>query len=619
MKRKLSLVLVLVMLLGCFAGLGAMAEGETEAAPYRPEIAYSNVAYTDGVVLMFAVEAPAALAEGERLELLVWDKLSSVEVFSANDAYVSILSPESAKATINGKEYAVFKYFELDAAMMTDVVYARPLFTDANGNRTYGDVVDYSVVEYVKTARGDFDGFAGLSDDVKSLLSSLLDFGALAQVFLGGDEPYAPNGFLANDTLGEIWVTPVIGGVENTRVFAGFYKHGADGVATVNLPFYDRFETLSVKGADGETLTDLDEDADGMQIAAAAEGDINLVAEYKMLTVGTALLDASDYSAEFNLNSRLGYESIMDEGVSYKKATSIVLKNGYTYNMSATYNHSPSEAATDYVKYPYHGLKVVSDPDNPASQVFQLTATNLSQLSLPSIQYGTNLSSAFGDTIEPVLTITVRLGRVNGKICTVDCLRLRNDQSNVPVIDEAGNPVLDASGKPTVTSSVKTYVPIFDTSASGKVYVGTATSSDSNLVATLPENGMQTFGFAVDFRNETIRAYAEDLQTGEMKLVKEIVLARPDNFNKCNRAERAGYESFESWVTTLKISAQILSTNGNWTSNDKKATVNIDGVDTPIYNTDGSANIPAMQKYCEENKAMLIDDFGILVGDVYGK
>ena len=58
MKKNFALILALVMLVVCVLGIMPMADG-ADGESYKPTIAYSNVNYTEDLVLMFAVPAPA--------------------------------------------------------------------------------------------------------------------------------------------------------------------------------------------------------------------------------------------------------------------------------------------------------------------------------------------------------------------------------------------------------------------------------------------------------------------------------------------------------------------------------------------------------------------------------
>ena len=90
---------------------------------------------------------------------------------------------------IDGTAHYVFKYTGLTAEMMTDIVYVRPVITLSDGTRVYGDMISYSIVEYAMGAKGKIDGIAPLTNpDVLELIDSMLAFGSMAQIYLGGEE-----------------------------------------------------------------------------------------------------------------------------------------------------------------------------------------------------------------------------------------------------------------------------------------------------------------------------------------------------------------------------------------------------------------------------------------------
>jgi len=232
MKRKLSLVLAIAMLASCLLGLTAFAaENDTteNAISYKDvTIAYSNVSYIDEISLMFAVPVPADLPKDSSVSVIVWDEYSDELEFSYdetiadgdNDAPAKLIAANADTASINGVEHFVFEFKDFGPEKMTDVIYARSVIVDANGRRFYGDVITHSILKHVKTALGELRGFTGIADeDTKQLLRDLLDFGADAQDYYGGAAAYLPNGYYANDDVKQIWIVPVINGVEQDKVF----------------------------------------------------------------------------------------------------------------------------------------------------------------------------------------------------------------------------------------------------------------------------------------------------------------------------------------------------------------------------------------------------------------
>ena len=173
MKKSLALILALTMLLCSVFAVIPMAEGEDAAVEtYTPEIAYANLNYTDAIYMMFAVPAPTALEDGAVVKLLAWGSRDESIAFSYSDPVKEEFDAEATKATIDGKEYLVFKIAGLDATQMTDVVCVRPVVVKDGKAIAYGSLVDYSVLEYVAGAKGEIDGVAGLGADKAAVLEN---------------------------------------------------------------------------------------------------------------------------------------------------------------------------------------------------------------------------------------------------------------------------------------------------------------------------------------------------------------------------------------------------------------------------------------------------------------
>ena len=590
MKRKISLLLAVVMLVSSLVGLTAVAEGEAPAytpTEYAPEIAYTNVAYEGGLVLMFAVNAPASLQEGEKVELLFWEGFEYADAFSASDIYVTPLTAEETKVTINGADYLVYKYDGLNAAMMTDIVYARPVFTDANGKRTYGEIVDYSVVEYVKTACGEFDGFAGLAEDVQTLLKSLLAFGSTAQVFLGGEDAYTPNGFLADDALNKIWINIIRGGAIKDKVFGGFFKYEEDGYLTVRVPFLDGLVDVAVKDKDGNVLEDADIRSDGFQIPAV-DGDITFKCVY-------------DVKSFNNLNPTL--QDIADK---------VYVNNVTQQTHDFLGFKGAANLSTVLSGNKFHSLGVVADPSDPTNAVIKWTANNYSALYLTAFKNATTFSG-FGDTVYPAITVEFELGRVNGKIISTGGLRLRHDlngQNNINVFGTKADGTVfitvaeyDADGNP-VFRDKGTIV-----SAGGVCGV----QSDIGVVA---EEGMTKFAVTFDFRTGMLYGYMEEDGVMKLKTSGYHNFGR-GWYNLVTAGETPNYADIETWATNNSLSVQWMG-GSNWsTALDSEVVDMGDGIMVPVKEADGTYNTEALIRVSEENCAMLVDNFRICLGSLY--
>ena len=497
MKKNLALVLALVMLMGVIFSVIPTAAAEATTS-YEPKISHANINYSDKLYMMFAVPAPTvAIGAGNSVQLLVWNGVAS-EAYSFNDQSVEILSAEADKALIGGAWHYVFKYDGLTAADMTKIISARPVIVNtweetikveispAEKNEAgevikeavyedkieihkdavkYGDLVEYSVLEYVATAKGEF-GDTALAKDVIKMLDSMLNFGALAQVYDG-----SAYDFLANDKLSKIWYVPVINGVEGEKVFGGFFKKGAE-LVTVSAPHLDNYSFVSYLDADGNAVYDIDGLVDnGDQVPAPASGDLVIKADYSLL-----------YMAKANANDATKLSTnLYDDGSGNKY---LGTQGHLGFNSTAS--------KLNPVELGYSALDIVDDPYQPGNKVHRISGTYTYGLGMGDSTNDWKFSmkpsavAGFGDTVDPIVTVDISIARgPNGKILTTNHLRLRSNQAaNV------------------------TNVGYFYEDGSFRLY----TSSDVTQYITLPtkvaETGYTRYVFIVDFANEVIYAYA---------------------------------------------------------------------------------------------------------------
>ena len=585
MKRKFSLLLAIALLVSCFVGLTAVADGETAA--YQPEIAYTNVAYGEGLVLMFAVNAPATLAEGETVELLFWKSAEQAEGFSKNDQYVKAIQPEADKVTIGGASYYVFKCNELDASMMTDTVYARPLYTNKDGKRTYGEIVDYSVVEYVKTACGEFAGFAGLAADVQALLNSLLGFGSAAQEFVG-TEVYAPNGYLADDQLHKIWVTPVVNGTAKAKVFAGFFKYEADSYITVTTPFYDGKSPVSCKDAAGNKL-EVAASANSYAMLAV-DSDIELVAEYKNTIMQSA--DPAAYGAKY-------YYSTYDKGGN---------GNSFDHNiggLSMALNGGTSA-------FPYQALGVVEDPYNPGQWTYIVSTSGSGTVTLGNAtsDWSTSMDpykrGGFADTIEEVISIEIVLGR-NGDGSF-------NQTAPICLRGKAGTSARLHIGYFTEDGTFRLCNVDTPNSATDPTRAWNKEGAYIELPTKVATTGYTRFVFTVDFANEVIKAYASDPVTGE--LVYQAETKNPGmtkNIAPTADAPKAWKDMDPQRIEWIQsASFNIAEMEAELSAKD----INGDGIADPLKNEDGIVNQAAVKYWNDYYNSVLIKYYATYLGDI---
>ena len=617
------------MILGSLFSIAPMAEAtptsESSAEKFVPEIAYSNVNYTKGLVLMFAVPAPASLDEGSTVKVVIWSSPSTAfsyyESVASGTAVASAtaLEAEAQKATIGGKECLVYKYDGLTAEKMTNIVYARPVVVDKDGKAvSYGDVIDYSVVEYVQTAKGNFEGTPALANaDVVALLDSMLDFGATSQVFLGGFVPYAPNGYLANDELHKIWITPIVAGVKQEKQFGGFFKYEEGGYFTiVSAPHFDGLAPSKYRDSEGNLLEDAitgsGDNAFGFQIAAVA-GDVELVVEYEAPSIRSFV--AEEFGLGFGVNNMSQVITGDPEVVSKAQWT-----NSITINYNGTIKSNLSGTACklddyDRMNY-YHGVKTVEDPNDPDNVVFLVSATNGPSLEFIQTTPTDYSGFGYGDTVTDAVTLEFEIGRPNpdAKIST-GAFYFRNRGGKLP------------ARLPSGITKANTDIYLFKIT-NNEIYLQLDSKTKGETVCIIPETGLIKVSFTI-FSDGYVHAYlrgedgsmqkvAEGQLTNNFKIYQNAHEAYLADDNPANDNDFITFANFSNWFSMNNIEPTWTVGAGPKINADlEAAVVNINGVDTPTMNPNGSFNFNAVQIYAEQNYSFLLDNFKFFGGAIY--
>ena len=565
---------------------------------------------------MFAVPVIANLPAEQSIQLLVWSNVEDGAAFSYSDTLVNKLDPEASKATIGGVEHYVFKY-AISAEMMTDTICARPVIVaEKKGEQValeYGNLVDYSVVEYVHTAKGGFAGIPALTDsNVLGLLDAMLDFGALAQIYLGGSEPYGA--FLANDELKKIWVTPIIGGSEREPVFAGFFKYEEGGEIDVFPPHFDGLSAIEVYDSTGKVVDNFD----GRVVSLAhVNGDISFKVKYDTHVIRQVNIEGLGKGITVNSLDAGAYAG---DVAKFTSVTNVSLGTGITANLSS----ATTEAAD--LKYLYHGFRTVPDPENPENLYIQWTATTYSQFGFSGLNPSKDLvGTGFGDTVYPSLTFEMTIGRVNGQMIDTDWFMLRHRLDGTTA-------KVDSTTGPSAFAGIQ----IFKFTKDGEILVSNGNDEmgmiRSEVIGQVPETGFIRVAIAVDSRAEKLHSYVED-ENGEMKYVMttDVGLMRANRWalykakhqsnitddDASNDNAMIAYESLESWFKNATLETGIFGAN-NWKPEYNDAIVEINGSMVPVRNADGTYNTAALQKKAEETCSVLLDDYRLVVGDVYG-
>ena len=602
MKKNLALILALVMLLGTVFSVMPMAEasGETSApaVAYEPEISFANVNYTDKMYVSFAVPAPAALGEGEAVKLLVWGNKDDSKSFAYGDQLKKVLDAEAETVKIGEADYLVFKYDALTAADMTKIIVARavlvktvettvevPEVKDEQGKVTtpattkteivtsavaYSDIVEYSVLEYVAAAKGEFAGIAGLTDTAHlAVLDSMLAFGGLAQKYSGNDYE-----FLASDKLNKIWYTPVINGVAGAPVFGGFFSYTEDGFASVSAPVYNEYGFIGYFDAEGKELFDSDGLAsNGVQLPAI-DGDLNVTVKY-----GPKYMIKTDPNA-----ATVDTVNLKDQGGGNKYAAG---QGALGINCGAGNDGD----------YNYGGFDIIDDPYEAGNKVFRISGNTQYSIGMGNDTNEWKLSmkptavEGFNDTIAPVVTVDFTVARgANGQMPRTGNLRLRSDKNNR-----------------------LTNIGYFEKGGTFMLY----TSFDGSVVTPLPlkvaDKGYTRYCFIVDFENEVLYAYAAN--EGE-QLVYQAETRTP--FLSGQAAHIAG-DPWMNWANTLDRLEWMGGSAYNNFDAEEKATILADLDNNPEtpgvpMSVDGVVNKDAVQ-WCYRNyRAMILKEYVTYVG-----
>ena len=579
MKKNLALILALVMLLGSLFGVMPMAEAtegttppaeETPAVRYVPEIAYANLSYADKMYMMFAVPAPAALEEGAAVKLIVWESRDESLAFSYNDIIKEVVDAEAETVKIGEVDYLVFKYDKLAASDMTNVICARPVVVKNDKATAYGKLVEYSVLEYVAAAKGEFEGIAGIEDqDHLAVLDSLLGFGALAQQFSPNNYDY-----FANDELRKIFVTPIMNGVAKDRIFAGFFKYEEGKEITFTAPFFDGTEVVKIKDAEGNEIADLDDSIDELQFVPA-DADVSLTVEYQNISVRA--LSADTLGPDFVLNN-------------LTEASGTLGTDAKT-NMSGVACSPDSAKRTNY----WHGFKTVVDPEDPDGLVLMVSATNAPALQFNNTKAADWAGYGFGDTVYPAFTFELELGAINGKMPTTGKYYFRHRPG-------------------TQYAKYGVDLHIFTVTA------GEVVLPDGTVVGKIPETGMAKFAITVDALTNKVYGYREN-ENGEMELgsTSDMVLSdlflsmQQLHFNNLadedpsNDTQFLTYESIYTFFTTSNLEPTWVVGSGPATNPAFEA----------LKIGETAYDMVAVQALAESEYSFLLDNFKLTLGALY--
>ena len=604
MKQRISLILVVIMLACTIFGVMPAAEvtEETPApdASYTPEVSYANVSYSDKIYMEFAVPAPAALEEGAEVKLIVWGSRAESLAYSYNDLIKTVLTAESETVKIGGADYLVFKYDKLSAVDMTKIICARPAIVKDGKASSYGKLVEYSILEYVASAKGDLDGIAGIEDQEHlGVLGDLLDFGALAQQYLLQKKPE----FYANDELHEIYVNPVVNGIAKNKVFSGFFKYSEGGVITLQLPFFDGTEIFSIKDAEGNEIVDLDDATDGVQIIAA-DSDITLTVNYQNISIRVLNADAlgPDVDAANYGEVTGGYVGMVSRS---GNNGGVKLGPDVSCNLSGWACQPDSSNRMNY----WHGFRTVTDPEDHNGLVLMASGTHSPAMNFTSTKAADWAGYGFGDTIYPAFTFEITLGAVNGRMPTTGDYYFRH-RMEAPGVDD------------------KKLTNLFIFSVKN----GEVLLADKTVVGKIPATGMAKFAITVDALTNKVYGYCEN-ENGEMvntavgNMRFEAAWTARHNAHLANLADNdptndntlASYESVFAYFTksTLEPTWNFTIATNKVLPEFENAEIEVNGVMTKVKDENGVFNMDAVKALAERDYSYLLDDFKLTLGALY--
>lgn len=210
MKKRVIIIVSAVLAAAVLAGLAFFIIGADDGAP-SVNIKAKNLAFKNGVYLMFAVECERVPAGAEK-GLLIWR--------SAQDEYTyenaETVLTDSYVEKISGTDCDVYLYSDLAARHMTDTVYT-VAYVKSGGDTYYSKPVKYSVLQYAYNKLGR-TGTATADKTLQAMLLDMLTYGAKAQIY----DKYKPD----RPADADFYQVRAVGGVLEDGFDSGLYLPG---------------------------------------------------------------------------------------------------------------------------------------------------------------------------------------------------------------------------------------------------------------------------------------------------------------------------------------------------------------------------------------------------------
>ena len=172
-SKRLLLLAVAVALVLTLAGVFAFAANEPSA-----EIKLINLEYNQNVEIKYAVEVknlPGGASVGVKLTRSI-SKGGEISTINSEAKFDDIIE-------LGGKEYYVFDAADLSASEMSTYVYATPYVKIGEDSYVYGAAKKTSILEYAYKMFGKIEGGVSGSNNVKTMITRMLDYGTAVQKY----------------------------------------------------------------------------------------------------------------------------------------------------------------------------------------------------------------------------------------------------------------------------------------------------------------------------------------------------------------------------------------------------------------------------------------------------
>ena len=160
------LVTVLSLVFGSMVGTGAFA-AESDAAI---TVNQTNLCYNEMMHLAINLEVTETLTEGDTLGILIWDDTVTDALTAENATHKSFNEKEDK----NGVKY--FTSHGIPAPKIADDLRIAGCIKDADGNIRIGEIITYSIVDYLN----DRIATEGITADQLDLYKKTLAYGKAA-------------------------------------------------------------------------------------------------------------------------------------------------------------------------------------------------------------------------------------------------------------------------------------------------------------------------------------------------------------------------------------------------------------------------------------------------------